>query len=59
MVKCDGTVRDSFSDVIQFVYGDDGMDAIWNESQTVDSFEVEETRIRKDFQTWPMPVLLH
>ncbi|KAL5713952.1 DNA-directed RNA polymerase [Ranunculus cassubicifolius] len=33
MVKYDGTVRNSLGDVIQFLYGEDGMDAVWNESQ--------------------------
>ncbi|CAI9097414.1 OLC1v1033836C1 [Oldenlandia corymbosa var. corymbosa] len=37
MVKYDGTVRNSLGDVIQFLYGEDGMDAVWVESQKLDS----------------------
>ena len=33
MVKYDGTVRNSLGDVIQFLYGEDGMDAVWIERQ--------------------------
>jgi DNA-directed RNA polymerase II subunit RPB1 len=33
MVKYDGTVRNSLGDVIQFLYGEDGMDAVWIEEQ--------------------------
>jgi DNA-directed RNA polymerase II subunit RPB1 len=29
MVKYDGTVRNSLGDVIQFLYGEDGMDVVW------------------------------
>jgi len=36
MVKYDGTVRNSLGDVIQFLYGEDGMDAVWIESQRLD-----------------------
>src|SRR5271163_2441598 len=37
MVKYDGTVRNSLGDVIQFVYGEDGMDGTAVESQKIDS----------------------
>ncbi|KAK3014995.1 hypothetical protein RJ639_007248 [Escallonia herrerae] len=43
MVKYDGTVRNSQGDVIQFLYGEDGMDAIWIESQ-----KLELLRLRKN-----------
>nr|GEY79323.1 DNA-directed RNA polymerase II subunit 1 [Tanacetum cinerariifolium] len=36
MVKYDGTVRNSLGDVIQFLYG---MDAVWIESQKLDSLK--------------------
>eukprot|EP00850_Spirogloea_muscicola_P018640 SM000173S03009 [mRNA] locus=s173:142606:150701:- [translate_table: standard] len=41
MVRYDGTVRNSLGDVIQFLYGEDGMDAVWIESQTVDSIRID------------------
>lgn len=33
MVRYDGTVRNSLGDVVQFVYGEDGMDATFIEKQ--------------------------
>jgi hypothetical protein len=41
MVKYDGTVRNSLGDVIQFLYGVDGMDAVWIKSQKLDSLKVK------------------
>ncbi|GBG86864.1 hypothetical protein CBR_g42147 [Chara braunii] len=41
MVKYDGTVRNSLGDVIQFLYGEDGMDAVWVESQKLDSIRLK------------------
>eukprot|EP01018_Ginkgo_biloba_P014837 Gb_33197 [translate_table: standard] len=46
MVKYDGTVRNSLGDVIQFLYGEDGMDAVWIESQKLDSLKMK----RKEFE---------
>eukprot|EP00898_Chlorokybus_atmophyticus_P000376 jgi/Chlat1/1339/Chrsp119S01776 len=37
MVKYDGTIRNSLGDVIQFLYGEDGMDAVYIESQKLES----------------------
>ena len=44
VVKYDGTVRNSVGDVIQFLYGEDGMDATMIESQSIDTlrFSVKE-----------------
>ncbi|CDP14970.1 unnamed protein product [Coffea canephora] len=41
MVKYDGTVRNSLGDVIQFLYGEDGMDSVWIESQKLESLKVK------------------
>ena len=41
MVKYDGTVRNSLGDVIQFLYGEDGMDAVWIEEQNLDSLKMK------------------
>ncbi|KAF3333639.1 DNA-directed RNA polymerase II subunit 1-like protein [Carex littledalei] len=43
MVKYDGTVRNSLGDVIQFLYGEDGMDAVWIESQKLDSLKMKKS----------------
>ena len=46
MIKYDGTVRNSVGDVIQFLYGEDGMDGIWIESQKLDHLRMS----KKDFE---------
>ncbi|KAH9322467.1 hypothetical protein KI387_017106, partial [Taxus chinensis] len=40
MVKYDGTVRNSLGDVIQFLYGEDGLDVVWIEHQKLDSLKL-------------------
>jgi len=45
MVKYDGTVRNSTGDVIQFLYGEDGMDGAGVESQTFDSMQLSNQRM--------------
>lgn len=37
MARYDGTVRVSSGQVVQFLYGEDGMDAVWIEKQNFDS----------------------
>ncbi|KAL3689206.1 hypothetical protein R1sor_015515 [Riccia sorocarpa] len=46
MVKYDGTVRNSLGDVIQFLYGEDGMDSVWIENQKLDSLKMK----KKEFE---------
>ncbi|KAK1324599.1 DNA-directed RNA polymerase II subunit RPB1 [Acorus calamus] len=74
MVKYDGTVRNSLGDVIQFLYGEDGMDAVWIESQKLDSLKMKKKEFDKKLEadryqlgteiattgdnSWPMPVNL-
>jgi DNA-directed RNA polymerase II subunit RPB1 len=36
MIKYDGTVRNSLGDILQFVYGEDGLDAVHIEGQKLD-----------------------
>ncbi|KAL3846325.1 hypothetical protein ACJIZ3_003728 [Penstemon smallii] len=43
MVKYDGTVRNSLGDVIQFLYGEDGMDSVWIESQPLESLKLKKS----------------
>ena len=45
MVKYDGIVRNSLGDVSQFLYGEDGMDAVWIESQKLDYL-----KMKKEFE---------
>jgi hypothetical protein len=40
MVKYDGTLRNSLSEVIQFCYGEDGMDATFLESQSLQTIRL-------------------
>nr|KYP66634.1 DNA-directed RNA polymerase II subunit RPB1 [Cajanus cajan] len=50
MVKYDGTVRNSLGDVIQFLYGEDGMDAVWIETQKLDSLKMKKTEFDRGFR---------
>ncbi|KAE8693465.1 DNA-directed RNA polymerase II subunit RPB1 [Hibiscus syriacus] len=50
MVKYDGTVRNSLGDVIQFLYGEDGMDAVWIESQKLDSLKMKKSEFDRVFR---------
>ncbi|TVU00263.1 hypothetical protein EJB05_54316 [Eragrostis curvula] len=58
MVKYDGTVRNSLGDVIQFLYGEDGMDAVWIESQKLESLKMKKDefdniyRFELDDENW-------
>ncbi|MQM10300.1 hypothetical protein Taro_043192 [Colocasia esculenta] len=50
MVKYDGTVRNSLGDVIQFLYGEDGMDAVWIEGQKLDTLKMNKKEFDKVFR---------
>ncbi|MED6113234.1 DNA-directed RNA polymerase II subunit rpb1 [Stylosanthes scabra] len=50
MVKYDGTVRNSVGDIIQFLYREDGMDAVWIESQNLDSLKMKKSDFDKVFR---------
>ena len=45
MSRYDGTVRNASGEIIQFLYGEDGMDAVWVEKQKFDSHRLN----RRDF----------
>jgi DNA-directed RNA polymerase II subunit RPB1 len=49
MVKYDGTVRNSLGDVIQFLYGEDGMDAVWIESQRLDHLRMNPRKFNETY----------
>ncbi|BBN08768.1 DNA-directed RNA polymerase II subunit RPB1 [Marchantia polymorpha subsp. ruderalis] len=50
MVKYDGTVRNSLGDVIQFLYGEDGMDSVWIESQKLDSLKMKKKEFNNTYK---------
>ncbi|GKA54599.1 DNA-directed RNA polymerase II subunit 1 [Tanacetum coccineum] len=43
-------VRNSLGDVIQFLYGEDGMDAVWIESQKLDSLKIKKREFDRLFK---------
>ncbi|KAJ3327245.1 DNA-directed RNA polymerase II subunit rpb1, partial [Gonapodya sp. JEL0774] len=55
MVKYDGTVRDSLGQIIQFCYGEDGMDATGVERQQIETIKMNDAeffrRYRLDLST--------
>jgi len=50
MVKYDGTVRNSVGDIIQFVYGEDGMDAVFIEMQKIDCMRMSNREIDSKYK---------
>ena len=42
MAKYDGTVRNSLGDIVQFVYGEDGLDGVYIEKQRVDHINMSD-----------------
>ncbi|KAJ7451085.1 DNA-directed RNA polymerase II, subunit 1 [Mycena latifolia] len=50
MVCYDGTVRNSLGDLIQFVYGEDGMDGAFIEKQNVDTFALNDESFRHNYR---------
>ena len=63
-VKYDGTVRNSLGDVIQFLYGEDGMDAVCIEEHNLDSLKMKKDefdtvfRYELDDENWRPNYLL-
>ncbi|KAJ5624922.1 hypothetical protein N7510_001231 [Penicillium lagena] len=50
MVKYDGTVRNSLGDIIQFIYGEDGLDGAHIENQRVDVIRCSDEKFRDRFR---------
>jgi len=51
VVVCyDGTVRNSLGDLIQFVYGEDGMDGAFIERQNIDTFSLNNKKFEHDYR---------
>ena len=49
MARYDGTLRTSGGQVVQFLYGEDGMDAVWIERQKFDSLTLAKAEFEKRF----------
>ena len=50
MVCYDGTVRNSLGDLIQFVYGEDGMDGAFIERQNIDTFSLNNKEFEHNYR---------
>lgn len=50
MAKYDGTVRNSLGDIVQFVYGEDGLDGVHIESQRVDIITCSDKQFDRKFR---------
>jgi DNA-directed RNA polymerase II subunit RPB1 len=50
MVKYDGTVRNSLGEVLQFAYGEDGVDACWIERQKFEGHELDNKRFEQVYK---------
>jgi len=48
-VRYDGTVRNSMNEVVQFLYGEDGMDGRWIEGQSFDTYKLTAEKVRRNF----------
>ena len=48
--RYDGTVRNSLGDIVQFVYGEDGLDAVYIEGQKVDFINSSHKAFEKKFR---------
>jgi DNA-directed RNA polymerase II subunit RPB1 len=49
MARYDGTLRTSGGQIVQFLYGEDGMDAVWIERQNFDSLTLAKAEFEKVF----------
>jgi len=49
MARYDGTLRTSKGQVIQFLYGEDGMDAVWIEKQNFESLTLNKKQFEKKY----------
>lgn len=50
MIHYDGTVRNCRGEVMQFLYGEDGMDALHVEKQKIENFECDDQELRKSYE---------
>lgn len=50
MVKYDGTVRNSQGQVLQFLYGEDGMDAVALENQKINTVGMHKDKLKRMYE---------
>jgi DNA-directed RNA polymerase II subunit RPB1 len=50
MAKYDGTVRNSLGDIVQFVYGEDGLDGVYIEKQKVDHINLDDKKFEDRYK---------
>ncbi len=50
MARYDGTLRTSGGNIVQFLYGEDGMDAVWIERQQFPLLTMAKTQLEKNFK---------
>jgi len=50
IAKYDGTVRNSLGDIVQFVYGEDGLDGVHIENQRVDHINISEAEFVRRYR---------
>ena len=50
MAKYDGTIRNSLGDIVQFIYGEDGLDGATIEPQLLDIIKCSDARFEKMFR---------
>jgi DNA-directed RNA polymerase II subunit RPB1 len=49
MARYDGTLRTSGGQIVQFLYGEDGMDAVWIERQSFDSLRLNKRQFEERY----------
>lgn len=54
MVRYDGTVRNSVNHIVEFLYGEDGMDATFLEDQNLRTYKMSNTQLREEYFLDPM-----
>eukprot|EP00955_Chlamydomonas_euryale_P030688 323046-Chlamydomonas_euryale.AAC.1 len=50
ITRYDGTVRTAIGSIVQFLYGEDGMDGVRIEGQSLDHIKLDEGKLRGRFQ---------
>ncbi|KAJ3181374.1 DNA-directed RNA polymerase II subunit rpb1 [Gaertneriomyces sp. JEL0708] len=50
MAQYDGTIRNALGDIVQFTYGEDGMDGAKVEKQSLDSMKLSDEQFRQKFK---------
>lgn len=54
MVRYDGTVRNSVNHIVEFLYGEDGMDATFLEDQSLRTLKMSDAQLRAEYYLDPM-----